>query len=124
MGKLVEKLHQVGQTTGNRFGFMGRAEAETHPPRPAALLVALGAGDTATAEASIKAGADGFLITDWSPNSDIDRMKATSQPGGTLWGVEYAGAPGHAGGSAEGSGRGRSRVSTDWPIRPRRRALR
>ena len=92
MGKLVEKLHQVGQTTGNRFGFMGRAEAEAHPPRPAALLVALGAGDTATAEASIKAGADGFLITDWSPNSDIDRMKATFQPGGTLWGVEYAGA--------------------------------
>src|SRR5215469_4563988 len=91
MGKLVEKLHQVGQATGNRFGFMGRADTNGHPPRPAALLVALGAGDTATAEASIKAGADGILITDWSPNSDIGRMKA-SLPGDTLWGVEYAGA--------------------------------
>ncbi len=93
MGKLVEKLHQVSQSTGNRFGFMGRADAQAHPPRPAALLVALGAGDIATAEASIKAGADGILITDWSPNSDIGRMKAALQPSGTLWGVEYAGAP-------------------------------
>ena len=93
MGKLLDKLHQVGQATGNRFGFMGRAETGAHPPRPAALLVALGAGDTATAEASIKAGADGILITDWSPNSDIGRMKASLQSGGTLWGVEYTGAP-------------------------------
>ena len=91
MGKLVDKLRQVGQASGSRLGFMGRSTTPVRKPRPAAVLVMLKAGDVAGAEAAAKAGVDGVLISGWAPNSDIGGVKSALEAGGTLWGVEFAG---------------------------------
>jgi hypothetical protein len=91
MGKLVEKLHQVGQASGGGFGFAGRAASASRKPRPAAVLVTLSSADIASAEAVAKAGVDGVLITGWTPGTDIGRLKSALLASGTLWGVEYAG---------------------------------
>jgi hypothetical protein len=91
MGKLVEKLHQVGQASGGGFGFAGRAASSSRKPRPAAVLITLNSADAASAEAAAKAGVDGVLITGWTPGSDIGRLKSALLSSGTLWGVEYAG---------------------------------
>ncbi|MGO8946676.1 MAG: hypothetical protein ACLQUY_03220 [Ktedonobacterales bacterium] len=93
MGKLIEKLQQVGQTTTSRLGFMGRAAASARKPRPAAVFVMQTAGDVASAEAVAKAGVDGILISGWVPNADISRLKAALESSATLWGVEYTGGP-------------------------------
>jgi hypothetical protein len=93
MGKLIEKLHQVGQASGGGFGFAGRAASSSHKPRPAAVLITLNSADAASAEAAAKAGVDGVLITGWTPGSDIGRLKSALLSSGTLWGVEYAGGP-------------------------------
>jgi hypothetical protein len=91
MGKLVEKLHQVGQASGGGFGFAGRAASASRKPRPAAVLVTLNSADVASAEAAAKAGVDGVLISGWTPGTDIDRLKSALVASETLWGVEYAG---------------------------------
>jgi hypothetical protein len=93
MGKLVEKLHQVGQASGGGFGFAGRAASSSRKPRPAAVLITLNSEDAASAEAAAKAGVDGVLITGWTPGGDIGRLKSALLSSGTLWGVEYAGGP-------------------------------
>jgi hypothetical protein len=93
MGKLVEKLQQVGQATGSGFGFAGRAASSSRRPRPAAVLITLNSSDVAGAEAAAKAGVDGVLINGWSPGIDIGRIKAALLASGTLWGVEYVGGP-------------------------------
>ncbi len=93
MGKLVDKLQQVGQTSGGRLGFMGRAAAPARKPRPAAVFAMLSAGDAAGAEAAAKAGIDGILISGWAPGADIGQLTAALESAGTLWGVEYAGGP-------------------------------
>ncbi|PWT77079.1 MAG: hypothetical protein C5B60_03240 [Chloroflexi bacterium] len=93
MGKLVEKLHQVGQGSGGGFGFAGRAAASPRKPRPAAVLITLNSADTAGAEAAAKAGVDGVLIAGWTPGADIGQLKSALVASGTLWGVEYAGGP-------------------------------
>src|SRR5215831_9245898 len=94
MGKLVEKLHQVGQASGGGFGFAGRAASSSRKPRPAAVLITLSSADAAGAEAAAKAGVDGVLITGWTPGADIGRLKSALLAGGTLWGVEYGGPTG------------------------------
>ena len=91
MGKLVEKLQQVSQATGNGFGFLGRSQSAGRKPRPAAVFVTLDAGDVAAAEAAVKAGADGVIISGWTPGADLAKVKAVLATGSTLLGVAYAG---------------------------------
>jgi hypothetical protein len=93
MGKLIEKLHQVGQSSGNRLGFMGRAETAASKPRPAAVLVALNAGDSVAADSIVKAGVDAVLIKGWIPGADISQVSAVLESSHTVWGVEFNGAP-------------------------------
>jgi len=87
MGKLVDKLEQIGQATGSGFGFLG-GRAPARKPRPAAVFVALGTGDAASAEAAAKNGADGVILTDWAPGADLGAIKAALGDKGAIWGVE------------------------------------
>lgn len=91
MGKLIEKMRQVGQGNGGSFGFFGRGQARSVQARPAAVLVTLAASDTAGAEAAAKAGADAVIIAGWKPNADVKAIKTTLESANVLWGVEYSG---------------------------------
>lgn len=91
MGKLIEKLRQVGQGSGGSFGFFGRGQAASTVARPAAVLVILTASSVASAEAVAKAGADAIIVTGWKPGSDLTAIKAAMESANVLWGVEYAG---------------------------------
>lgn len=98
MGKLVEKLREVGQGTSAGFGFMSSARPAARAPRPAALLVALGRGDGALAGAAIKNGADGIVLSEWKPGTDAAKITAAVGNSGAVWGVEYSGEGEDAGG--------------------------
>ena len=89
MGKLVEKLRQVDQGSGSGMGFLG-PRTPARAPRPAAVLVSLGAGDSAAAEAAVKNGADGIIVTRWKPGTDLAKLHAAVQPS-AVWGVEAGG---------------------------------
>lgn len=90
MGKLIEKLRQVGQGGGGSFGFFGRGQATSAPPRPAAVVVTLSATEVAAAEAVAKAGVDAVIIAGWKPGTNITAMKTALDSANILWGVEYA----------------------------------
>lgn len=91
MGKLIDKLRQVGQGSGGSFGFFGRSQTASAPARPAATLVTIASGDAAAAEAAAKAGVDAVIIAGWKPNADITAVKTRLEDTNTLWGVEYSG---------------------------------
>jgi hypothetical protein len=91
MGKLIEKLRQVGQGSGGSFGFFGRGQAASAAARPAAVLMTLAASDVAGAEAAAKAGVDAIIIAGWKPGADVKAIKAALESANTLWGVEYSG---------------------------------
>lgn len=91
MGKLIEKLRQVGQGSSGSFGFFARAQAANTPARPAAVLATLAADDVAGAEAAAKAGVDAIIIAGWKPAANIKAIKAAMESANTLWGVEYSG---------------------------------
>ncbi|HUY78787.1 MAG TPA: hypothetical protein VMV29_18590 [Ktedonobacterales bacterium] len=88
MGKLIDKLQQVGKGGESGMGFARRASGQA--PRPAAVLVALRATDAAVAEAAAKNGADAVIITGWTPKTDVAPITKALASGGaaTLWGVE------------------------------------
>ncbi len=90
MGKLVEKLQQVGQSSGGGMGFFGSSRAPARLARPAAVLVSLGMGDAAGVEAAGKNGADAVIVTGWKPGASLDGIQAAAAPNGLAWGVEYA----------------------------------
>jgi len=90
MGKLVEKLQQVSQGSSS-VGFLGPRKP-TQAPRPAALLVSLGADEGTTAEAAAKNGADVLIVTDWQPGGDLSKVQSALAASGAIWGVEYAAA--------------------------------
>jgi hypothetical protein len=69
MGKLIEKLHAVGQASGNGMGFFGRPRGPERAARPAGLLVAGTAAESAALAAAVENGADGVIITDWQPGT-------------------------------------------------------
>lgn len=94
MGKLVEKLNSVGQSSGGGMGFFGRARPAARAPRPAAILVSLGATDSAAAESAIKSGADALIVTGWKPGADLGAIKRAVNGSETIWGVELADAAG------------------------------
>jgi len=91
MGKLIEKLQQVGQGSGGSFGFFGRGQTASAPARPAAVLVTLAPSNVSAAEAVAKAGADAIIIAGWKPDTDVSAIKTAMESAGILWGVEYAG---------------------------------
>lgn len=90
MGKLLDKLQQVGQGSRAGFGFLPSAKTQGQAPRPAAVLLALGAADTALAEAVAKSGADGVLVTGWKPGADMSALASALKGSEAVWGVEYA----------------------------------
>lgn len=90
MGKLIEKLHQIGQGASGSLGFAPRRESG-QAPRQAATLVTLRAGDTAAAEAVAKAGVDGVIISGWKPGANISALTAALASSPVIWGVEYEG---------------------------------
>src|SRR5258708_14715383 len=97
MGKLVDKLQQIGQGGGGGIGFVARTRGQA--PRPAAIVVTLRAADGAAGEAAIKNGADAVIITGWQPSTDLSALKSALSASSALWGVESA-AEGSAAASA------------------------
>ncbi|MGH2503726.1 MAG: hypothetical protein ACRDID_14550, partial [Ktedonobacterales bacterium] len=91
MGKLIEKLRQIGQGGGGSFGFFGRGQGSSAVARAAAVVVTLGAAEVAAAEAAAKAGVDAVIIAGWKPGADVSAIKTAMESASTLWGVEYAG---------------------------------
>lgn len=91
MGKLIDKLRQVGQGGGGSFGFFARGQSANAPARPAAVFVRIAASDVAAAEAAGKAGADVAIVTDWKPGADVSSIKAALESASVVWGVEYSG---------------------------------
>jgi hypothetical protein len=88
MGKLVDKLREVGQAGSGGLGFLARAQ--TQKPRPAAIFVSVGAGDTATAEAALKSGADGVIVSGWTRDTDLSALAAAVGAGSSVLGVALA----------------------------------
>ncbi|HLY29551.1 MAG TPA: hypothetical protein VKQ36_00860 [Ktedonobacterales bacterium] len=96
MGKLIDKLQQVGKGGESGMGFMGfgRPRSSGQAPRPMGLLVSLRATDAAQAEAAAKNGADAVIITGWTPNTNVSAVTAALASAGTdgnsapLWGAE------------------------------------
>jgi hypothetical protein len=97
MGKLTDKLEQVGQSGGSGFGFFGRARTPAQKSRPAAVLVSLRAKDAAAAEAAAKNGADAVILSDWKPDADVSGVSDALSSGNTLWGVDLSGESGSYG---------------------------
>jgi DNA-binding NarL/FixJ family response regulator len=91
MGKLVEKLQQIGQGASGSLGFMPRRDNGA-VARPAAVLVTLRAADASVAEAVTKAGVDAIIIAGWKPGANISAVKNAIESGQALWGVQYNGA--------------------------------
>lgn len=91
MGKLIEKLKQIGQGPSGSLGFMPRRDNGAKA-RPAAVLVTLRASDAGVAEAVAKAGADAIVIAGWKPGANITAIKTAIESVQTLWGVQYSGA--------------------------------
>jgi hypothetical protein len=90
MGKLVEKLQQVAQGTSAGFGFLSAARAQGQAARPAAIFVTITAKDTAVAEAAVKNGADGLIVTGWTPGADLGKLAGVAGSNAVL-GIEYGG---------------------------------
>jgi hypothetical protein len=90
MGKLVEKLEQVGQASGGGMGFLGRVQAQARAARPAAVLVTLRASDSAAAKAAAQNGVDGVIVVGWKPGSDVRALASALETSGAVWGVELA----------------------------------
>lgn len=90
MGKLVEKLNSVGQSSGGGMGFFGRTRPAARAARAAAILISLGATDAAVAESAIKGGADALIITGWKPGADVKAISGAVSGSEAIWGVELA----------------------------------
>jgi hypothetical protein len=96
MGKLVDKLHRVSQGAGATFGFLG-GRSPAQKPRPAALLVSVDVADAAVAEAALKNGADGLILTNWTPQAGLGAMKSLLEAKDLVWGVDLTASAGDAG---------------------------
>ena len=78
MGKLQDLFTQVRRAqSGGGIGFVGKSKSLTKP-RAAALVVALNDFDAGTAEAAVKAGADGLLFSwDGQDASELETLSKT-----------------------------------------------
>lgn len=96
MGKLVDKLRSIGQTGGSGFGFLG-GRTPARKPRPEAIFVRLDVADTAVADAALAGGADGLILSNWTPTIGLGQMKgvlAGSPAKEAIWGVDLGAAAG------------------------------
>ncbi|MEE9285745.1 MAG: hypothetical protein V3V35_08480 [Dehalococcoidia bacterium] len=66
MGKLIEKLDRVGKSGGHRLGFTPSSAADTPG---LAIVVAVAAADSDTAQAAVAQGADAVLLIGSSPKA-------------------------------------------------------
>jgi hypothetical protein len=85
MGKLLEKLDKVSQTSNAGIGFLG-GRAQGHAPRPIGLLVSVKVTDVATASAAVKNGADGVIALSWKSGVSLADLKTAA--GDVALGVE------------------------------------
>lgn len=90
MGKLVEKLNSVGQSSGGGMGFFGRARVAARAARSTAIIVSVGATDTAAATGAVKSGADALIVTGWKPGTDTSAIRGALDGSDAIWGVEVA----------------------------------
>jgi 2-methylisocitrate lyase-like PEP mutase family enzyme len=80
MSKLLDMFAQARRGQGGSgMGFLGKSKTEAKP-RAAAIVVELAAPDAGSAEAAVKAGADGLLFT-WKGNGqrDLETIKAATE---------------------------------------------
>lgn len=88
MGRLVEKLHEVGQGSGAGLGFFAPARAAERKARPMGVLLIGGAGDVAALRAGVEAGADGVVLAGWTPGGSSFAELTRALGKDTVWGVE------------------------------------
>lgn len=96
MGKLVDKLRSVGQSGGSGFGFLG-GRTPARKSRPEAIFVRLDVAETAVAEAALGGGADGLILSNWTPTTGLGQMKTvltSSSAKEAIWGVDLGAAAG------------------------------
>lgn len=74
MGKLLEKLDKVSQTSNAGIGFLG-GRPSGHAPRPIGLLVSVKTADVAAAAAAVKNGADGVIALGWKSGATLSDLK-------------------------------------------------
>lgn len=89
MGKLVEKLQQIGQSSGSGLGFTN-SRTPTRKGRPAGVFVNVRATDSAIAQAAVQQGVDGLIVSGWEPGTDVSAIKEAIGTTSVIWGVESA----------------------------------
>ena len=77
MGKLLEKLDKVSQTSNAGIGFLG-GRPSGHAPRPIGLLVSVKVTDGAAASAAVKNGADGVVALGWKSGASLADLKTAA----------------------------------------------
>jgi hypothetical protein len=77
MGKLLEKLDKVSQTSNAGIGFLG-GRPSGHAPRPIGLLVSVKVADVAAASAAVKNGADGVIALGWKSGASLSDLKTAA----------------------------------------------
>jgi hypothetical protein len=85
MGKLLEKLDKVGQTSNAGIGFLG-GRPSGHAPRPIGLLVSVKVTDISAASAAVKNGVDGVIALGWKSGASLADLKTAA--GDAALGVE------------------------------------
>jgi hypothetical protein len=85
MGKLLEKLDKVSQTSNAGIGFLG-GRPSGHAPRPIGLLVSVKALEVSTASTAVKNGVDGVLALGWKSGASLADLKKAA--GDAALGVE------------------------------------
>jgi hypothetical protein len=75
MGKLLEKLDKVSQTSNAGMGFLG-GRPSGHAPRPIGLLASVKVTDVASATAAVKNGVDGVIALGWKSGASLADLKA------------------------------------------------
>jgi hypothetical protein len=77
MGKLLEKLDKVSQTSNAGMGFLG-GRTSGHAPRPIGLLVSVKVTDVSAASAAVKNGADGVIALGWKFGASLADLKTAA----------------------------------------------
>lgn len=89
MGKFIEKLHEVRTASSSGFGFLRGSQPAMTTTRAAALLAVGARGDAAALEAAIQNGADGIVISGWTPSArEFSNLVNATRERHAIWGVE------------------------------------
>ena len=88
MGRLVDKLREIGQGSNAGLGFFGTSRAAARKARPMGVLLIGGSGDAAALKAGLEAGADAVVLAGWTPTSASFTNLIGSLGKEMLWGVE------------------------------------